>query len=82
MMEALDLASNRRMIYVRKHDLKEQERPLIEVTKKRSRTLITDDMMYRIQTYLDSGLSIRKTADKVSISESAIRYWIAKNKLK
>ena len=74
-MEALDLASNRRMIYVRKHDLKEQEQPPVKAPQKRYRTLITDDMMHRIQTYLDGGLSIRKAADKEGISESAIRYW-------
>jgi len=80
-MGALDLASNRRMIYVRKHDLKEQEHPPAEAPKKRTRTPITDEMMNRIQTYLNEGLSTRKTADKIGISESAIRYWKGKKKL-
>ena len=77
MQEAIDLASNRRMIYISKQDTAELKEIIIS---KRVRVLITDDMMQCIQTYLDSGLSIRKTAVKIGVSESTIRY--RKEKLK
>ena len=79
MQEAIDVTSNRRMIYVPR---KEEAEPKQIQIHKRPRVLITDDMMQHIQVYLDSGLSIRKAADKAGISEGAIRYWKVKKKLK
>ena len=80
-MEAIDIASNQRMIYVQKQECAEQIPLPLEVNNKRTRTLITDEKLQKIQIYLNEGLSNRKVAERVGISESVIRYWKKKKKL-
>ena len=82
MIETIDIASNHRMIYVQKKVITETARPPVETFHKRTRVLVTDDMMQRIQQHLDDGLSMRKAADREGVSECAIRYWKRKGKLK
>jgi DNA-binding NarL/FixJ family response regulator len=80
--EAINIASNYRMIYISKQDTKANIQPPVETPQKRSRVLINDEMMQRIQQYLDKGLKIREIAKIIGISESAIRYLKKKGKLK
>lgn len=77
MQEAIEYASNHCLIYPKQH-LKQQS---IEEHRKRSRTLLTEDMLQRIQQYLDDGKSIRQAARLEGVTESAIRYWKEKGKL-
>lgn len=78
MQEAIELACYHRLLH-----LKQDIEPLpIEVSLKRSRVLLTVDMLERIQQYLDDGKSIRQAARLEGVSESAIRYWKDKDMLK
>jgi DNA-binding NarL/FixJ family response regulator len=74
MQEAIEFACHHRMIYT-KQDIELQP---IEMPCKRSRVLLTKDMLQRIQQYLDDGKSTQQAARLEGISEHAIRYW--KNK--
>lgn len=80
--EAANVAAKHRMLYISKQILSELEQPCMEPFCKKKRILITENMMLRIQWYLNNGLSIRKVAKIVGLSESAIRYWKNKKKLK
>jgi DNA-binding NarL/FixJ family response regulator len=78
MQEALELASNCRMIRRRPG----AERQATESPRKRSRVLVTTERLQRIQQYLEEGNSIRKAAKREGVAESAVRYWIKQGKLK
>ena len=82
MMEAIETASNHRMIYVLKQVITKMEHPPVEAPRKRTRVLITDEIIQHIQQHLDNGMSVRKAADREGISESAIRYWKGKKKFR
>jgi DNA-binding CsgD family transcriptional regulator len=73
--------------YARYHQLLYPKQSLTEPQpeaphNKRSRVLVTKDMLQRIQQHLDEGISIRQAARLEGIAESAIRYWKGKGKLK
>jgi transposase len=53
-----------------------------EAPCKKSRMLITEKMLQHIQQDLNDGMSIRKVAKLVVVSESTIRYLINKGSLK
>jgi len=80
--ETIDFAVNYRMLCVPKEVMKKNETFLLETTRKKRRILLTDDMLQRIQEYLDDGKSIRQAAKLEGIAESAIRYWINKRRLR
>jgi len=79
--EAITIAGKYRLMYVPKQVEAESAQPVVEAPRKRTRKLLTDDMFQRIQEQLDAGLSIRKAATMLGISESAIRYWKNKGKI-
>jgi DNA-binding NarL/FixJ family response regulator len=79
MQEAIEVACYHRMIYSRQY--REESQP-VEAPCKRSRVLFTEDMLQRIQQYLDNGKSIRQAAKLAGIAESSVRYWINKRRLK
>ena len=79
--EAIEMASNNHILYVPKQHLSASKQPPDEAPRKRTRVLITDEMIQLIQQHLDDGLSMRKAAEKAGISECAIRYWKGKGKL-
>ena len=82
MVEAVDIASAYRMIYITKQVMTEPEQPPVEAPRKRTRVSITEDIFQRIQKHLDEGLSMRKAADKTGVLENAMRYWKKKGKIK
>jgi DNA-binding NarL/FixJ family response regulator len=73
--EAIEYASCRRMIFPKvdgKHHVK--------APCKRIR--VTEDILHRIQQCLDDDKSIRQAARLTGITESVIRYWTSKGRLK
>lgn len=78
MQEAIEFACYHCMISP-KQDIEPQP---IEASCKRSRVLLTEDMLQRIQQYLDDGKSVRQAAKLEGIAESAIRYWKNKERLR
>jgi DNA-binding NarL/FixJ family response regulator len=75
MQEAIEFACYHRMMYPLQ-DRKESQP--VEAPRKRTRILLTEDMLQRIQQSLDEGKSIRQAAKREGISEHAVRYWKGK----
>ena len=71
--EAIDIFSNQR-IYTSEMITKKNTSK-VDPPCKRTRTNFTDEMRQCIKDHLNNGLSTRKAAEKVGISESAVRYW-------
>lgn len=80
--EAANVAAKHRLLYIPRQVISEKEKSPMETFCKKKRVLITENMRLQIQMYLSNGLSIRKVAKIVGFSESAIRYWKNKKKLK
>jgi DNA-binding NarL/FixJ family response regulator len=78
MQEAIEVACSHQLIYPNP-DIEQQP---VEAPLKRTRVLLTEDQLQRIQQYLDDGKSIREAARLEGITERAIRYWIDKRRLK
>ena len=72
MQEAIDFALAHNIMYDPPKDSPELESLPTEAPRKRTRILISDDMMHRIRAYLSDGLSIRETAAKIGVSASAM----------
>ncbi|WP_286845122.1 LuxR C-terminal-related transcriptional regulator [Proteiniphilum sp. UBA5346] len=76
MQEAIEFVYNHHMIYMKQN----RGQQSIE-TSKRTRVLLSEEMLQRIQQYLYHGKSIRQAARLEGVTESAIRYWKEKGKL-
>ena len=74
------IASNRGTAFGAKQKTERVEPP--PQKPKRKRTLLSADILRRIQQALSKGLSIRKTARDEGVTDTAIRYWIKHGKLK
>jgi DNA-binding NarL/FixJ family response regulator len=81
MREAIEYARCHRLMHS-KQEQQEIERQPTEAPHKRTRVLLTEEMFQRIQQHLDNGKSMREAAKQEGITERAIRYWIAKGRLK
>jgi len=74
MREAVDFVYSHNMILSKK-DIKWQH---IEMNHKRSRVLLQEGILLRIQQHLDNGKSNRQVAKLEGTTEGTIRYWIRK----
>ena len=79
MMQAVIFASNHRLMFTAKKCSSFQEMGMPPAYK-RTRTLISEEMLQRIQNRRDAGESINSIAKHERITEGAIRYALKKEK--
>jgi DNA-binding CsgD family transcriptional regulator len=78
MEQAVIFATNHRMIFATEPCSTQQA---VETAPKRTRQLLTPDILLRIQQGVNNKLSINSIAKKEAISEGAIRYAIKQGKI-
>jgi len=81
LVQATTYAANHHLIFNNDANAKTSDSKMQSV-QKRTRKLMTPEMILRIQEKLDKGQSVNSISKQENIAESAIRYAIGKGKLK